>query len=89
MEAIMTVAKQMDFRANIKKFLDLAFEGETIFIPRKGNKNVYIISQSKYEEFQKAQRLAEYWNLIEKSRAQIEEGNSVKMSLSELRSMEA
>lgn len=47
----MIVAKQMDIRANIKEYFDLAAGGETLFVPRIGNKNVFIISQEAYEDF--------------------------------------
>lgn len=35
----MIAAKQMDIRANIKKYFDLAFEGEPVIVSRKENKN--------------------------------------------------
>ena len=50
----MTVVKQMDIRKNIKHYFDLAFNGDTVFVPRKENKNVVVISQKEYEDLQKA-----------------------------------
>ena len=84
----MTVAKQMDVRSNIKKFFDIAFSGEAVFVPRKDNKNVYIISQQEYEELQRAKRNAEYLAFIDNSRNQISDGEVVIKSIEELRAME-
>ena len=50
----MTVAKQIDIRANIKKYFDMAFNGEPVIVPRKENKNVVIISEKDYKELEKA-----------------------------------
>ena len=41
----MLIAKQIDVRANIKKYFDIAFNGEHVIVPRKENKNVVIISE--------------------------------------------
>ena len=56
----MLTIKQMDLRANIKKYFDLAFNGEAIIVSRKQNKNVVVISEAEYNELQKAKRNAEY-----------------------------
>ena len=50
----MIVTKQMDLRANIKKYFDIAYDGEPVIVSRKKNKNVVIISESKYNEMEKA-----------------------------------
>ena len=50
----MIATKQMDLRANIKKYFDLAFNGETIVVSRKENKNVVVISEQEYNELQRA-----------------------------------
>ena len=42
------IAKQMDIRSNIKKYFDIAFDGEPIHVPRIGNKNVVIISEKEF-----------------------------------------
>ena len=39
----MIATKQMDVRANIKKYFDMAFNGESVIVSCKGNKNVVII----------------------------------------------
>ncbi len=56
----MIIAKQMDVRSNIKKYFDLAYDGEAVIIPRKNNRNVVIISESEYNELSRFQRLSRY-----------------------------
>ena len=84
----MTVAKQMDIRANIKNYFDIAYNGDPVFVPRKGNRNVYIISQQEYEAFQKAKQNAEYLTMIDRSLSQFQANETVSLSLDELRAME-
>ena len=56
----LVIAKQMDIRSNIKKFFDMANEGEAIVVPRKGNRNVVIISESEYNRLCQYSRLSSY-----------------------------
>ncbi|MBO4608782.1 MAG: hypothetical protein J5696_02820 [Lachnospiraceae bacterium] len=56
----MMIVKQMDIRANIKKYFDLAYSGEAIFVPRIDNKNVVIISEAEYNRIRQADRLKTY-----------------------------
>ena len=60
----MVIAKQMDVRANLKKFLDMAYDGEPVVIPRKENKNVIIISESHYNELKALSRQMTYAKAI-------------------------
>ena len=84
----MTIAKQMEIRDNIKKFFDLAHSGEPVIVPRKQNKNVVIISESEYWEFEKYRRNKEYMAMLERSMKQAEKGDTVKTSFEELESFE-
>lgn len=84
----MTVAKQMEIRKNIKRYFDMAFDGDTILVPRKENKNVVVISQREYEDLQKAKRNAEYLAMLDKSFAELENGEVVVKNMEELRAME-
>lgn len=84
----MTVARQMDIRANIREYFDRAYNGETVFVPRKENRNVYIISQEQYESLQKAKRNADYLMMIDRSMEQLASGQAVTKSIEELRAME-
>ena len=54
------VVKQMDIRANIKKYFDLAYSGDTIIVPRKGNKNIVIISEEEYTRLTGLGRMSAY-----------------------------
>lgn len=54
------IAKQMEVRSNIKKFFDLAYEGEAVIIPRKQNRNVVIISETEYNRLRALNRVSLY-----------------------------
>ena len=84
----MTIARQVDLRANIKKYFDLAISGEPVIVPRRENKNVVIISEDDYKEMEKALRNAEYLKMIDASRAELEGGEAVRKTMEELRAME-
>ncbi len=85
----MIATKQMDVRANIKKYFDLAFNGEPVIVSRKENKNVVIISETEYNELAKAKHNAEYLAKLDKSFKQFEEGKTISFSMDELREMES
>ena len=85
----MIATKQMDLRANIKKYFDLAFNGETIIVSRKENKNVVVISEVEYNELQKAKRNAEYFAMLDESIEQLEHGNTISLTMDEMKAMES
>jgi antitoxin YefM len=85
----MIATKQMDIRANIKKYFDLAFSGEPVIVSRKENKNVVVISEREYNELQKAKRNAEYLTMLDKSAGQLKEGETISFSMEELKAMES
>ena len=85
----MIATRQMDIRANIKKYFDLAFNGEPIIVSRKDNKNVVVISEKEYNDLQKAKRNAEYLAKIDKSMEQLRQGKTISFSIEELEEMEA
>lgn len=85
----MIATKQMDVRANIKKYFDMAFDGEPVIVSRKENKNVVIISEAEYNELAKVKRNAEYLAKLDKSFKQFEEGKTISFSMEELREMES
>ena len=84
----MIAVKQMDVRANIKKYFDIAFAGEPIIVSRKENKNVVIISEAEYNELEKARRNAEYIAKLNKADEQVQNGQVITKSLDELFAME-
>lgn len=56
----MVIAKQIEIRNNIKKFFDVAYEGDTVLVPRKENRNVVIISEKEYARLNQANRIETY-----------------------------
>ena len=56
----MLIAKQMDIRSNIKKYFDIAYDGEAVVVPRKQDRNVVIISESEYNRLSQLERLSKY-----------------------------
>ncbi|MDE7425402.1 MAG: type II toxin-antitoxin system Phd/YefM family antitoxin [Lachnospiraceae bacterium] len=85
----MIATKQMDVRANIKKYFDMAFDGETVIVSRKENKNVVIISEAEYNELARAKRNEEYLAKLDESFKQFEDGKTISFSMEELREMES
>lgn len=83
----MIATKQMDLRANIKKYFDLAFNGEPVIVSRKENKNVVVISEAEYNSLQKAKRNAEYLAHLDRSFSQLEQGEVIVKSMDELERM--
>jgi antitoxin YefM len=84
----MIATKQMDLRANIKKYFDIAFNGEPVIVSRKQNKNVVVISEKEYNDLQRAKRNAEYLAKLNKSQEQLEQGKTISFSMDELKKME-
>ena len=85
----MIATKQMDVRANIKKYFDLAFDGEPVIVSRKENRNVVIISEAEYNELVKAKRNEDYLVKLDESFKQFEEGKTISFRMEELREMES
>ena len=79
----MTVAKQIDIRANIKKYFDMAFNGEPVIVPRKENKNVVIVSEKDYKELEKARNNAAYLARLDLANEQISQGKVVVKTMEE------
>ena len=79
----MIIAKQIEIRNSIKKFFDIAYEGDPVIVPRKDNKNVVIISEKEYARLNQAKRLDSYTAAFERDmsssrRECAEVGQSVK-----------
>ena len=81
------IAKQADIRANIKKFFDLAYAGETIIVPRKENKNIVILSEHAYKRMDKARRNAEYLEMLARSEEELKAGKTISKTLKELENL--
>ncbi len=85
----MTIVKQMDLRSNIKKYLDLAFGGGTVVVPRKENKNVVILSEREYKEMEKARNNMAYLAKLDLADEQIRQGKVIVKTMEELEAMAA
>lgn len=85
----MVATKQMDVRANIKKYFDMAFNGEPVIVSRKENKNVVIISEAEYNKLVKARHNEEYLSKLDESFRQLEQGKTISFSMEELTEMES
>ncbi|MBO7356868.1 MAG: type II toxin-antitoxin system Phd/YefM family antitoxin [Lachnospiraceae bacterium] len=76
------IVKQMDIRANIKKYFDMAYSGIPIVVPRKDNRNVVIISEEEYNRISRGERLGAYSAAItsgsEKGNAPAEAADDVR-----------
>ena len=84
----MTIAKQMDFRSNLKKYFDMAFSGEPVIIPRKENRNVVILSEKEYKAMEKARNNEAYLKMLAGSEQQLKEGKVIEKTMEELLAME-
>ncbi len=84
----MLIAKQVDVRTRIKKYFDLAFNGEHVIIPRKENKNVVIISESDYKLLEKAKNNIDFLLKLDRSDMQIQKGETVIKTIEELENLE-
>ena len=84
----MLTATQINSTSDLSRYFDLAFRGESVFVPRQNNQNVVIISAKEYADLQKAQKRAEYLSMLDNSFKQLETGDVVVKSLEELRAME-
>jgi len=73
----MTAVKSMDLRDNFKAICDKVFCGETIIISRPKNENVVMISESEYNQLQKAVKNAEYLSMLERSMEEAKQGNII------------
>lgn len=81
----MLVAKQNDVRSNMKAYFDTAYNGEAVFVPRVGNRNVYIISENEYAELQKAKKNSDYMQGVFDSLTNTSFRETLSESVEELR----
>ena len=54
------IVKQAELRSNLKKYFDIAYEGDVVIVPRKDNKNVIIISEKDYNDLTRENRMMAY-----------------------------
>ena len=85
----MLAVKSMDVREHFKEWCNKVVNGETLVVSRPKNENVVIVSEKKYNEMEKAKQNAEYLAMLDQSRTQLEEGNTISFTMEELREMES
>lgn len=85
----MIATKPLDLRSNLKKYMDFAFKGEPVVIARPKNENVVMVSEKDYNELMKSKQNAEYLELLDRSREQLEKKQTISFSMDELRAMES
>ena len=83
----MIIVKQMELRDNMKHYLDLAYNGEDVIVPRVGGRNIAIISEKSYQEYQKYLRNREYLRILDESMAQARDGKVVYTTIEDLKKM--
>ena len=52
----MITIKPLDFRTNLKRYMDFAFRDEPVIIARPKNENVVMVSEKDYGELVKAKQ---------------------------------
>ena len=71
---IMKMAKAIEVRDNFKKYCDVAYDGEPVYISRTGNRNVVIIGADKYEELMELKRVNEIEAAVRRAEHDIKAG---------------
>ncbi len=80
--------KSMDVRENFRDWCNkIVVGGETVIISRPKNENIIMMSEKEYNDLQKAKRNAEYLTMIDRSVAQLENGEVIVKSMEELEKM--
>lgn len=83
----MIATRQVDFRANLKKYFDMAFNHEPVIVTRKANENVVVVSEADYNEYQRLKKNAEYMAKLDRSYEQLDKGEVVTLSMEQLEAL--
>ena len=82
----------INFTTARNRFNDVCYKvtvwAETVFVNRKAEKNVVIISAERYNELEKAERNAAYLKKLERGLAQVHAGHGIVKTMEELEAME-
>ena len=79
----MIATKPIDLRANLKSYLDDAFNGEPVIVSRKNNRNVVIVSEREYNDLIKAKRNAEYLEKLQRGISALNAGEGTEHEMIE------
>ena len=83
----MLIVKSIDIRSNFKSWCEKVVNGETVVISRPRNENIYIIGEKEYNELKKAKEKAEYLTMLNESIKQLEEKETITLTMEELEKM--
>lgn len=79
----MIATKPIALRQNLRSYLEDAFNGETIIVSRKNNKNVVILSEYEYNDLIKFKRNAEYLAKLQRGMAALNAGKGTEHEIIE------
>ena len=79
----MYAIKATTLRQNFKDTCDRVYNGETLIVTRPNDQNIIMLSESQYEELQKAQRNLEYITMIDRRFEALERGEGKQHDLIE------
>ena len=82
-----TVAKQVDVRANMKKYFDMVCTGRAVMVPRKENNNIVILSEREFHEFERTRKIAEYIAALDLSNELYQENQGAVRAMQQLKAM--
>lgn len=85
----MLAVKSVNVRDNFTEWCDKISMGETVVISCPQNENIYMINEAEYNALQKAKRNAEYLAMLDESEAQLKRGETITLTLDELKAMES
>jgi antitoxin YefM len=85
----MIAVKPSQVRDNFKAICDSVVQGETVIVSRPRNQNVVLVSESEFNDMQKATRNAEYLATVDKSIEELQNGGFIMKTLDELRAYES
>ena len=80
----MKAIKPTELRDKQKELLDMAAGGETLFVHRPQNKNVYVISEEDYKAMSQAYRNAQFRAKLDQAKKDIESGKGTTFSIDDL-----
>ena len=85
----MIATKPIEFRTNLKRYMDQTYEGEPVVVARPKNHNVVVISEESYNTLLKAQRNADYLEKLNRSYEELNRNQTITLTLEDLQAMES
>ncbi|MDR1774954.1 MAG: type II toxin-antitoxin system Phd/YefM family antitoxin [Actinomycetes bacterium] len=76
-----------DLRRESVSIFEKVAAGETVIITRPKRKNIVMLSEKEYNKLERSARNFAYWEKIQSSMRQLEEGHIVEKTLEELEEM--